>query len=74
MVKINLDQSTPEILRDAWKSWDKKQKEKLLKARGLDKSWAETKTVDEMVARGGGIVAKDLHELVKEHKKRRVNF
>lgn len=68
---INIDDNTTDQLSDLWEQIDEPQKKQLLKARGLNTSWAKTKTINEMVNRGGGIIARDLHELVKEWKKRK---
>lgn len=57
-------------LERLWREMSKKQKEALLKARGLHLSWAKTKTIKEMVRRGGGLVANDLLRLVRTWRKR----
>jgi len=62
-----------DLLNTTWKHMTKKQKKEFLKARNLSLSWAETKTIKEMVKRGGGIIAKDLLHVVKEWKKRNPN-
>ena len=48
------------LTTDTWKCGTKKQKSDLLKALGLHKSWAETKTIKEMVKRGGGMAVKEI--------------
>ncbi len=52
-----------ELTKDTWKCSKKSQKVKLLNALGLDKSWAETKTIKEMVNRGGGLPANSILKL-----------
>lgn len=59
-----------ELLEESWKRFTPKQKKKLLRSRGLDPSWSATRTIKEMVGRGGGTVAKDLHYLYREWRKR----
>ena len=56
-----------QVLNHTWKNMPLKQKEELLKARGFDKSWAKTKTIRELVDRGGGMVAKDLLSLIETY-------
>ena len=53
------------LTEDTWKCATKKQKTNLLNALGLHKSWAETKSVKEMVKRGGGFAAKEILGLQK---------
>lgn len=67
---IYLKDDSAKQLSDLWEQIDENQKKKLLKSRGLNLSWSKTKTINEMVNRGGGMIAKDLHSLVKEWKKR----
>ena len=52
-----------ELTEDTWKCGTKKQKTALLNALGLHKSFAETKTMEEMVKRGGGLAAKEILNL-----------
>lgn len=59
-----------ELLSTLWRTSTTSQKKALLKARMLNQSWAKTKTINEMVKRGGGMVANDLLYVVKEHHKR----
>lgn len=66
---IYLKDDSAKQLSDLWEQIDENQKKKLLKSRGLNLSWSKTKTINEMVNRGGGMIAKDLHSLVKEWKK-----
>jgi hypothetical protein len=63
-------ENSVDILTNLWASWDTKQKTKILKARGLNTSWAQTRTISEMVSRGGGMIASDLLSLVKEYRRR----
>ena len=56
-----------EALNQLWKELTVKQKTQLLKARGLSTTWAKTKTIKEMVNRGGGIIANSLLDLIKLH-------
>lgn len=62
--------SAIELTEDTWRRSTKKQKLALLDALGLDSSWAETKTINEMVKRGGGLVASRLKELSVEQLRR----
>ena len=67
-MSININDNTADQLSDLWEQIDEGQKKDLLKARGLNTSWAKTKTINEMVSRGGGIIARDLHSLIKTWK------
>lgn len=58
------------LLNALWKDWTPKQREALLKARGLSKTWAKAKTIKEMVERGGGMIARSLLDVVRTYKKR----
>jgi len=69
MIRISTDSKTA-LLNRLWYTSTPTQKKALLKARGLSTTWAKAKTIKEMVDRGGGMVARDLLELVKEHGKR----
>jgi len=57
--------SAIKLTEDTWKCTSVKKKEELLKAMNLDKSWAKTKTMKEMVRKGGGLPAKSLLNLNK---------
>jgi len=61
--------SAIKLTEDTWKHFSKAQKEELLESIGANQSWAETKTIREMVSRGGGIVAKDLLNLSRKYLK-----
>ena len=67
-----------DLFRDTWKHSSQKQKEALLKSRDLDKSWAKTKSPDEMVKRGGGMVVRDLGHVfdkyVEKHPGRKIKW
>ena len=56
--------NSKKLLTNLWMHGTKKQKEDLLESRGLHKSWAETKSIDEMVERSGGMAVRDLGVLV----------
>jgi hypothetical protein len=58
------------LLEDSWKNFTTEQKEELLAVDGFDSSWAKTKTIKEMVRRGGGMVAKRLLYIENEYIKR----
>lgn len=58
--------SAKKLTEDTWKYSSQKQKRELLNATGNDESFAETKTIQELVKRGGGFVAKDLLRLNEE--------
>jgi len=60
-----------DLFRDTWKYGTRKQKEQVLCARGLHKSWAVTKSPDEMVKRGGGMAVRSLGKLFDEYVKRK---
>lgn len=57
------------IMDQLWEQGTKEQKENLLEALGLHKSFAETKTIYEMVKRGGGLAASDILKLVRKYLK-----
>ena len=59
--------SGKELFRDTWKYGTKQQKSRVLKSMGLHSSWSQTKSPDEMVKRGGGIVVKDLGRLFDKY-------
>lgn len=59
------------LLNNLWEHGSTNQKRKLLRARGLNTSWAETKTVKEMVSRGGGMIASNLLDLNNEYIRRK---
>ena len=67
MRKVSTKNPT-KTLEALWKNITPKQKETLLKVRGLSKTWARTKTIKEMVSRGGGMVASDLLKLIRTYK------
>jgi len=54
-----------DMLSKIWASATKEQKRRLLKAHGFHESFAETKTIPELVKRSGGMVAKNLNETIK---------
>ena len=60
------------LTEDTWRYGTKEQKAKLLKAIGGHKSFVKTKTVPELVKRGGGLHARALLNLnrmyLKKHK------
>ena len=55
--------SAVKLTEDTWKYSSQTQKEEILNSLNLDESWAKTKTISEMVNRGGGIVANELKNL-----------
>lgn len=62
--------SAIELTEDTWKYASRKEKIKLLKSLGYDGSWAKAKSLPELVARGGGMVANSLKNLSLEYLKR----
>lgn len=59
--------SAVSLTEDTWKYSSIEQKEKLLSSLGYNTSWAETKTIQELVSRGGGMVANSLKNLSLEY-------
>jgi len=59
-----------EMTEKAWALMPKKQKKRMLKNLGHSESFAETKSVQELVDRGGGWAARDIHRTVKKFKKK----
>jgi len=57
--------SAVKLTEDSWKCAPTKKKEELLKVMNLDKSWAKTKSIKEMINRGGGLPAKSILNLTK---------
>lgn len=57
--------SATKLTEDTWKCSTKQQKTQLLKSMNLDPSWSETKSIKEMVNRGGGLPAKSILNLNK---------
>ena len=58
------------LAKDTWKNMSKEKKEELLNAIGSDLSWAEVKTIDEMIKRGGKLVANKIIEVNREYIRR----
>lgn len=58
-------ESSVDMLSKLWETSSKEKKIELLKSCNLNVNWSETKTIKELVRRGGGFVAKELHKLVK---------
>jgi type 1 glutamine amidotransferase len=52
-----------ELTKDQWKHFTPSQKKRILREIGHNESWSETKTIREMVSRGGGWTARDLNRL-----------
>lgn len=65
--KTYTEKNAIELTEDTWKNISKEKKEELLISRGFDISWAKTKTIKEMVSRGGGMVARSLLQLEKAY-------
>ena len=63
MAKTKTYTSAVELTKDTWKYTDKTQKELILEELNLDNSWAETKTIRELVKRGGGMIANEIKNL-----------
>ena len=51
------------LTEDTWKYTPREGKIKLLSELGYDESWADTKTIPELVQRGGGMIAAKLKEM-----------
>ena len=66
------------LFKDSWKNMTKEQKERLLAANGLHKSWSETNTIEELKKRGGGMVISKLDRVfdkyLEKYKFRRINW
>ena len=56
-----------ELFEDTWKYGSDKQKRAWLKASGSSESWSKTKSVDEMVKRGGGLTARQLGRIIDKY-------
>ena len=54
-----------DMLSKLWETSSKEKRKSLLQSLNLDNSWSEANTIKELVRRGGGFVAKELHNLVK---------
>jgi len=74
MKRIVSTKNPVELLETLWESLTLTQKKALLKARKLSLTWAKAKTIREMVNRGGGIIARDLLNLVRTYSKRNPNI
>ena len=61
--------SAIKLTEDTWKCGTTPQKKALLKALDLDESWAKTKSIREMVRRGGGLPANELLRLERAYLK-----
>lgn len=66
MEKTYTQNNSLELTEDIWKNYSKQKKEELLNQLGYDLSWAETKTIQELIRRGGGMVAKSIKNLAIE--------
>ena len=59
-----MQQATIRMARYVWENATTEQKNELLTSLGWNTCWAETKTLDEMAGRGGGMCARDILKLV----------
>lgn len=66
MEKTYTQNNSLELTEDIWKNYSKQKKEELLNQLGYDLSWAETKTIQELIRRRGGMVAKSIKNLALE--------
>lgn len=55
------------LTEETWRYAPYKKKKELLKTLGVNQSWAKTKSIKEMVSRGGGIPARMLLDLNKKY-------
>lgn len=51
------------LTEEQWEHFTEEQKIRLLKSINASETWAETKTIKEMVKRGGGVTARSLLRL-----------
>jgi hypothetical protein len=65
--------SSVDMTKKAWESMSVFQKKQMLKTLGFNESFARVGTMDELVSRGGGMVARDFHNVVKTWKTRNPN-
>lgn len=56
---------TVDITANAWARMNTAQKKEMLRTLGYSETFAEAKTMNELVRRGGGAVAHDVHKTVK---------
>lgn len=63
-------ESAVDLTTRFWNRSSKVQKEQMLTALGYNKSFAQAKTMPELVRRGGGFVAKDIFKVAKIWRKR----
>lgn len=63
---FSLTQDSISLTKDSWENMPKAQRIEFLNTFGFHKSFAEPKTADELVKRGGGMVLRDLHRVVKK--------
>jgi hypothetical protein len=61
---------TVKIAKKSWKAMSLKQRSSIVRSLGFDVSFAKAKTMEELVRRDGGMVARSFHNLVKEYLKR----
>lgn len=64
---------TVDLTTKSWERMSKKQRKEFLKTMGHKSEWANIGNLREVVSRGGGFVARDLHTTVKTWKKRNPN-
>lgn len=57
--------SSVDIASKSWERMKYGQKRQMLKYLGHSTTFAKTKTISELVSRGGGFVADDFHKIVK---------
>lgn len=55
-----------DLLSDLWEDWTPEERKSLLKGAKCNTSWADCGSMREMVERGGGMTAKELHNLTKK--------
>jgi len=67
VIEIDSSEKPVEALEHLWKGISSKKKKELLISMGYSPSWAKTKTIKEMVNRGGGLIASGLLNLVRKH-------
>jgi hypothetical protein len=55
-------------LNDVWSSVSKEQRKKLLQGLGVDESWAEANSLQEIAQRGGSMIVRELEDLWKMYR------
>ena len=66
-------ESSMDMTKKAWARMKYNQKKEMLSNLGHSTTFARTKSMDELVQRGGGFAARDIHRVVKKWQSKNPN-